>query len=148
MIALQGFTAEQRSCLKFDWVNNLQYRYKENTYVTKHFEDVSSLFAIFWNLMKKKAHPEVLDDIESYLMVHDIKRMAYNSQEGYSVTVEDEELNFPFEKNAPPLRAIATNFSRHMHTEKNGSRFTTFWNLSCSHGPEVGANLFFTSYGI
>ena len=98
--------------------------------------------------MKYKAHPEVLVDIQSYLAVHNIKRMVYDNQEGYSITIGDEELKFPHEENAPPSGAIATNFSRHMHTEKNGSTFTTFWNLSCSHGPEAGANSFFASYGV
>lgn len=98
--------------------------------------------------MKHKAHPEVLDDVKSYLAIHNIKRMVYGDKEGYTVTIGNEEMKFAYEENAPPSGAIATNFSRHMHTEKNGSTFTSFWNLSRSHGPEAGANFFFASHGV
>jgi len=35
-----------------------------------------------------------------------------------------------------------------MHTKQNGNRYVAFWNLTCTHGTEAGANFFIASYGI
>jgi len=147
---MEGFTAGQRSCPKFDWVNNLNYKFKKkpNELIENQRCRVASLFGLGWNLVKKKSHPAVVEDFQRYVTTHSLPRMARPGQEGYSIKVGSQILEFPAEESAPPSGCISTNFSRYMHTENNGNQYVAFWNLARSHGTAAGANFLIAAYGI
>jgi len=96
----------------FDWVNNLNYRSKNKS--IELIDDqrcrVALLFGLGWNLMKKKSHPEVVGDFQAYVEKHGLPRMAPPGQEGYTIRVGSQTLNFPAEESAPPSGCISTNF--------------------------------------
>ncbi|PUU76537.1 hypothetical protein B9Z19DRAFT_990265 [Tuber borchii] len=149
-IVIEGFTAGQRSCPKFNWVNNLNYKFKNKPIevINNQRCRVALLFGLGWNLMKKKSHPTVVDDFQTYVKTHGLPRMTPTGQNGYSIKAGSQILEFPGEECAPPSGCISTNFSRYMHTEKNGNQYVAFWNLARTHGTEAGANFFIASYGI
>jgi len=98
--------------------------------------------------MKKRSHPVVVNDFQAHVEKHGLSRIALPGQEGYTIRVGSQTLDFPAEESAPPSGCISTNFSRFMHTEQNGNRYVAFWNLARTHGTEAGANFFIASYGI
>ena len=110
---MEGFTAGQRSCPKFGWVNNLNYKFKKKTgeLIENQRCRVASLFGLGWNLVEKKSYPAVLEDFQSYVKTHGLPRMAQQGQEGYTIKVGSQILEFPAEESAPPSGCISTNFS-------------------------------------
>jgi len=98
--------------------------------------------------MKKKSHPAVVGDFQTYVDTNGLPRMAQAGHGGYTIKAGAHILEFSDEENAPPSGCISTNFSRYMYTEKNGNEYVAFWNLARTHGTEAGANFFIASYGI
>ncbi|KAG0126489.1 hypothetical protein HOY82DRAFT_542595 [Tuber indicum] len=149
-LVVEGFTAGQRSCPKFNWENNLNYKFKNKPEELLHNQQcrVASLFGLGWNLMKKKSHPSIVDDFQSYVKAYGLPRMAPPGQEGYTIKIGSEVLQFESEEAAPPSGCISTNYSRYMHTEKNDNKFVAFWNIARTSDSTDGANFFIASYGI
>ena len=73
--------------------------------------------------------------------------MALLGQEGYTIKVGSQILEFPAEESAPLSGCISTNFSWYMHAEIKANQYVAFWNLTRSH-TTAGANFRIAAYGI
>ena len=70
-----GFLAGARSTPMFDWVRNLTTVIHESHVIDDLDYEVSSVFALFWNMLKKKAPEVVIQDITKFLRDEQITQM-------------------------------------------------------------------------
>src|SRR5205807_879362 len=93
-------------------VNNLNYKFKNKPIevINNQQYQVASLFGLGWNLMKKKSHPVVINDFQSYVKTYGLLCMIPSGQEGYTITIKSHILEFKTEEAALPSGCISTNY--------------------------------------
>ncbi|KAJ3913467.1 hypothetical protein F5877DRAFT_71543 [Lentinula edodes] len=90
----------------FNWVQNLTKKIPDDEKQGIRYE-ASSVFAVFWNLVRAHAPREVIDDLEEFVIRSGIYRMDEHVHGGggekkYTVPVNGAELTFSGADMAPP----------------------------------------------
>lgn len=155
MICLQGWTAGQLSNPKFDWVKNINKKLQQKD-IDTHYEEVSSVFAMCWNLARQKFPSPIIEDFEKFLTIVNPPRMQYNmSVPGFSLSIDGHTHQFHQQPFAPPSGQTTSNYARYIHTESNGTRYMFLWftGRECSEGSQsesvnCGGNFFLADYGV
>lgn len=134
-MAQAGYSAGSRSdssSLAFAWVKNLlsQKLRKQPEKVETHNIAISSMFAIFWQLLLHRAPPEITDDFHEFMMREEIVRMdaggaMVEKSPGedatwltpkprgfYNVEYKGEKCTFNGAELAPPCGVMSENYAR------------------------------------
>ena len=152
-ICLQGWTAGQLNNPKFDWVGNVKKRFRQQE-VDSHHENISSVFAMFWNLGRQKCPAPIIQNFEEFLTLVNPPRLQYNpSVPSFTISLNSESHQIHNQPFAPPSGQTTYNYSRYIHTETNATRYMILWftDRQCSssvNSVECGGNFFLASYGI
>ena len=114
-----GYTSGARSSPQLGWARNL-LRKKDDATVTRLMYECSSVFALFWNLIRNQLPKEVNKDFEGWLRDSQMVRMdtkgAQDTAQGeYTVKYGADEFTFHGVDMPPPSGLIATNYSRCVH---------------------------------
>lgn len=122
--------------------------------VDAHHEQVSSVFAMFWNLVKKKHPYLVVEDFENFLTLVNPPRMQYNTAvPSFSLSIGGYTHQIHNQAFAPPSGQTTSNYSRYIHKETNGTRYMVLWftDRQCSQSVNSvasGGNFFLADYGV
>ena len=114
-----GYTSGARSSPQLGWARNL-LRKKDDATVTRLMYESSSVFALFWNLIRNQLPEEVNSDFEGWLHNNQMLRMdtkgAQDTAQGeYTVEYGTDKFTFHGFDMPPPSGLIATNYSRCVH---------------------------------
>ncbi|KAH9841909.1 uncharacterized protein C8Q71DRAFT_854263 [Rhodofomes roseus] len=148
-LVLLGYTAGARSQPLFDWSRNLQSQKHSADFIQAHDYRVSSIFALFWNLIQSHLPDEVLAPVESYLTKNGICRMDSNTKRlektgTYMVEWGDEYIEFNEAELAPPSGVAGCNYAR----EKQPQQWAFSWTTSRREGMVHGGNFYEAIYGV
>ena len=111
-----GYTSGARSDPQLGWARNLLGK-QADTAVTRLMYESSSVFALFWNLLRNQMPEEVIGDFDEWLNRHEMVRMdtlgSQDSAEGtYTVGHGDMKFEFHGVEMPPPSGVIGTNYTR------------------------------------
>jgi hypothetical protein len=152
-MAQVGVSTGSRSARLFGWVRNLFNRFKKAPDAQKHDSEISSLFGIFYALLRAQV-PFITDIYEKIMSESEIPRLDKYSTKQIVLPIGDN-ITFTGHPLAPPEGYIAVNYSKHIHHDKhwNGCPWAMYWNILREHpegkiGKESGASFFISQYGL
>ncbi|KAH9915751.1 uncharacterized protein B0H18DRAFT_1040298 [Fomitopsis serialis] len=151
-LVLLGYTAGSRSHPLYDWARNLRSSKHTAEFIREHDFRVSSVFALFWNLIQSHLPEEVLAPFELYLSENSMGRMDANSKSReskgiYMVECGDEYVEFNDAELAPPAGVAGCNYARAIHREKQPQKWAFSWTTSRRKGM-TGGSFYEAVYGI
>ncbi|KAJ3897355.1 hypothetical protein F5879DRAFT_927907 [Lentinula edodes] len=108
----------------FNWVQNLTKKIPDDEKQGIRYE-ASSVFAVFWNLVRAHAPREVIDDLEEFVIRSGIYRMDEHVHGGggekkYTVPVNGAELTFSGADMAPPSGCICPKLCQDIDPAEKG----------------------------
>lgn len=111
-----GYTAGSRSDPKLGWARNLLGK-QPDTAVNRMMYESSSVFALFWNILRQQLPEEITEDFDKWLGDNDMVRMdtkgSQDTAEGmYTVQYGDEKYEFHGVEMPPPSGVFGTNYTR------------------------------------
>jgi len=111
-----GYTAGSRSNPSLGWARNLEGK-KTEAAVTKLTFESSSVFALFWNILRQQLPEEIIEDFNAWLKEHEMVRMDTSGSQDRTegmYTVEYGDLKFEFHgvEMPPPSGVFGTNYTR------------------------------------
>ncbi|KAJ3875338.1 hypothetical protein F5051DRAFT_333991 [Lentinula edodes] len=152
-IVISGWSAGAISRPAFNWVQNLTKKIPDDEKRGIRYE-ASSVFAVFWNLVRAHAPREVIDDLEEFVIKSGIYRMDEHVHGGggekkYTVPVNGVELTFSGADMAPPSGVFARNYAsdRPVHNEKQPHKWSVAWTTHRDESAK-GGHFYISKYGI
>lgn len=111
-----GYTAGARNDPKLGWARNL-LRKQSGEAVSKTVYESSSVFALFWNLIRNQLPEEINGDFEKWLKENQMVRMdTMGSQDAtkgvYSVKCGEDTFHFNGVDLPPPSGMFGVNYTR------------------------------------
>ncbi|KAH9841338.1 uncharacterized protein C8Q71DRAFT_700010 [Rhodofomes roseus] len=150
-LVLLGYTAGARSHPKFDWSKNLRSTRHTAEFIKEHNFHLSSVFALFWNLLLSHLPDEVLEPFETYLAENQMCRMDGNgakerkAQGIYMVERGSECVEFNDAELAPPSGVAGCNYARQVPLLSQKWAFS--WTTSRREGM-TGGSFYEAIFGI
>ena len=114
-----GYTAGARNHPLFDWTKNLKSKKHDPDDLKDINFEISSVFALFWALLRVHLPQEVLRGFEDYLADNDMCRMDADEKRGnvegeYMVQWGDQRVEFGGVELAPPAGVAGCNYARYV----------------------------------
>jgi len=114
-----GYSAGSRSKPQFDWVKNLLSHNLTEEYKTRLDYESSSVFAVFWNMLRNRVPSAIIDDTTNFFNSIGIYRMDAGkrlpSTKGtYMLEIDDTPIEFHGVELAPPTGVFGVNYSRYL----------------------------------
>jgi hypothetical protein len=111
-----GYTSGARNNPQLGWARNLLTKQTETT-VSRLMYESSSVFALFWNILRQQLPDEVNLDFEKWLKENDMVRMdtkgSQDTEKGvYTVKYGDDVFEFHGVDMPPPSGVFGTNYTR------------------------------------
>jgi hypothetical protein len=111
-----GYTCGARSDPELGWARNLLGKPSDEA-VTRMMYESSSVFALFWNMVRNQLPEEIVNDFDAWLKEHEMVRMdTKGSQESaqgmYTVELGDMKFEFHGVEMPPPSGVFGTNYTR------------------------------------
>jgi hypothetical protein len=126
-----GYSAGSRNAPSFDWVKNLLRDPSPEEFYALNY-DTSSVFALFWNMLRNTIPPFIINNTIECFDRMKIHRMDSNERlptgrGKYTVTVDDIQVDFHNAELAPPRGVMAINYVRFIHFEHQPHDFALSW---------------------
>ena len=111
-----GYTSGARSNPQLGWARNLLGRHTEVA-VSQFMYNYSSVFALFWNIIRNQLPEEINSDFKTWLQANGMVRMnTMGSQDDtkgvYSVKCGDDAYEFHGVDMPPPSGVFGVNYTR------------------------------------
>jgi hypothetical protein len=165
-----GYTAGARSSPQLGWARNLLSKQAEETASRLMYES-SSVFALFWNILRNQLPGEVNHSFEEWLEKTQIVRMdtmgSQDSTEGaYTVKYGEDVYEFHGVDMPPPSGVFGTNYTRFVkvhlfcicltasfrfiHRETSSHKYAVAWTTMRDQqlGNHGGGHFFISTHGI
>jgi hypothetical protein len=154
-LVMNGYTSGSRNAPRAMWAKNLlrsPTRLFETPQELESFDfQVSSTYALMWNMACSKLPPEILADIDKFVDSKGVRAVmdGNGTMKGhYGLKLEEGYYEFHSAKLAPPQGNYARNYSRFCHHEKNAHDYCLAWTTSRLQDPSSGGNFYVADYGI
>ncbi|KAH9919252.1 uncharacterized protein B0H18DRAFT_882079, partial [Fomitopsis serialis] len=137
----------------FHWSKNLRSSRHTAEFIKEHNFRLSSVFALFWNLLKSHLPDEVLGPFEAYLVENQMCRMDGDGEKAqkargiYMAEWGSECVEFDNAELAPPSGVAGCNYARAIHREKQGQKWAFSWTTSRREGM-AGGSFYQAIYGV
>jgi hypothetical protein len=167
-LCMIGYSSGQRSAAQFDWVRNLRRKTSAEDQQKLDYQS-SSCFALFWNMLKNRAPPSVIDDTTAFFSGLGVYRMDANKQAPaaagkafsmhwdsattssngkYTIMVDNVPIQFHDVELAPPAGVFGVNYARHIHTEGHPHKYALAWTAMRALGNNDGGHFFLSRHRI
>jgi hypothetical protein len=154
-IVLNGYSSGSRSAPQAMWAKNLLQsptRLFETQEQLQRFDfQVSSTYALMWNMCRRKLPPVMLEDIDKLVNSNGCRAVMDGNgtmQGYYGMELKQNYFEFHSAELAPPQGNFAQNYSRFCHYEKNAHEYCLAWTTSRLQHPSCGGNFYLAKYGI
>ncbi|KJA21474.1 hypothetical protein HYPSUDRAFT_140663, partial [Hypholoma sublateritium FD-334 SS-4] len=145
-----GWSAGSRSSPHFDWAHNITKHLTEAVIKASNIE-VSSLFALTWQMVRKILPPEVVVNFDRFASESGTPWMNGNCQlpEGtYQVVIDGKMIHFTDIELAPPGVVIGEKYLCPSHYEVQPHQFAIMWTTCRTPNELDGCHFFLSKYGI
>ncbi|KAA8892791.1 hypothetical protein FN846DRAFT_1009128 [Sphaerosporella brunnea] len=154
-LVMNGYTSGSRNAPSVVWAKNLLQsptRLFESPQELESFDfQVSSTYALMWNMARSKLPPEILADIDKFVDGEGVRAVmdGNGTMKGYyGLKLKEEYYEFHSAELAHPQGNYARNYSRFCHHEKNAHDYCLAWTISRLQDPSSGGNFYVADYGI
>jgi hypothetical protein len=154
-IVLNGYTPGNRGAVSLMWAKNLlrtPTRLFESPEGLVNFDfQVSSTYALLWNMMRSKLPPAILADMDKFTK-SDGTRAAmdgHGTMGGYyGMELGGDYFEFHSAELAPPQGNYARNYARFTHHEKNAHDYVTIWTTDRREDAAAKGHFYLSSHSI
>ena len=154
ILVLFGTSTGPRNNRIVGWVRNLSNRWLNAPDRNKHDTELSSLFGLFYALVRTQIAPQIIDDFETTINQANLPRIDFHGNSEFTIPFEPP-LRFSGYEMAPPEEYAAINYVKKIHDDKHfkGCPWGVYWNIVREQpqnrvGMESGANFFIADYGL
>ncbi|RPA83108.1 hypothetical protein BJ508DRAFT_197603, partial [Ascobolus immersus RN42] len=157
--ALVGYTAGARSVHCLNWTKSFDTGPTANSYnrnddgIWDKFNlDISSVFALCWNLIVKAAPEEVVKDYRSAIRKYGVPEMdGQRTVKHFDIPDPISGLahEFHLAEKAPAGGGLARNYARYIHHEEtNLTKFVVSFTTGREGGVKKGGHFYLSDYGV
>lgn len=154
ILVLFGTSTGPRHNKIVGWVRNLEDRWLKSTDRNQHDTELSSLFGLFYSLVRAQISPDIVNCFENTIQGSNLPRIDFCGNNEFTIPF-DLPLHFSAYEMAPPEGYAAVDYIKEIHSDKHfeGCPWGVYWNI-CRDQPqneigiESGANFFIADYGL
>jgi hypothetical protein len=153
ILARVGVSEGPRQCRLFGWVRNLKEKFKTALDKVDHDQSISSLFGIFYALLRSQAS-WLTEKFENVMSPAHLPRLDPNHFARFTIPLQPP-VTFHGYPLAPPEGYIAIDFVKQIHQDNHwdGCPWGCYWNLCRRQaenkvGLESGASFFISNYAL
>jgi hypothetical protein len=155
ILVLFGTSTGPRNNRIVGWVRNLaKNRWSKSPDRNEHDTELSSLFGLFYSLVKTQLSPEIVGDFERSIEGSNLPRIDFHGNSEFTLPF-DPPLRFSAYTMAPPEGYVAIDYVKEIHDDKHfkGCPWGIYWNIVRKQphnriGIKSGANFFVADYGL
>jgi hypothetical protein len=154
ILVLFGTSTGPRNNKIVGWVRNLANRWMKSPDRKDHDTELSSLFGLFYSLVRAQISPEIVEDFERTIRDANLPRIDFHGNNEFIIPF-DCPLRFSGYEMAPPEGYAAIDYLKEIHHDKHfkGCPWGVYWNIARDQpqnnvGMKSGANFFIADYGL
>jgi hypothetical protein len=154
ILVLFGTSTGPRNNKVVGWVRNLSNRWLKSPDRKDHDTELSSLFGLFYNLVRTQVSPQIVGDFEKTIEKANLPRIDFHGNSEFTIPFKSP-LRFSGYQMAPPEGYAAIDYLKEIHDDKHfkGCPWGVYWNIVREQpehhvGEKSGANFFVADYGL